>query len=83
MDQLPLSEEEQEAAATRSTKMKKHAKKHKKKYLTAGTVATLVAVLELWQQLCPLLPWNIQCEKQKPLAEFGISKLQELQDAGF
>lgn len=82
-----MSEEQKpETAAgeeSRVVKTKKHIRRNKKKYTAASTIALIVAVLEAWPLVCPLLPFNIECARTEPLAKFGVSKLQELQDAGF
>ncbi len=77
----PLTEAEVAAATTRGAKVKKHARKHKKKYAAGSAVAVLIALLEAWPHICPLVPFRVQCEAAKPLAEFGATKLKESQDA--
>lgn len=62
--------------------IKKHAKKHKKKYSAAAIVSIVIALLEAWPTICPILPFKLTCVDTRPLAEFGKSKVEELKDAG-
>lgn len=59
-------------------KTKHHIKRHKKKYVAGTTVALIITLLELY----PLIRQAISTGDTAPIAEFGKSKLLELQDAG-
>ena len=58
-------------------KAKHHIKKHKKKYGAAAIVSIIIALLEAAPHIKALIQGDT-----KPLAEFGKTKLYELQDAG-
>ena len=57
-------------------------KKHKKKVIGGAIVATIIAILEAYPMICPMLPFEVDCERTAAIAEFGKTKLQEAQDAG-
>lgn len=70
--------DELEQKEPKRVKAKRHVRKHKKKYGAAAVVAALIALLEL----VPHVRHFIVTGDTKPLAEFGKTKLIELQDAG-
>lgn len=63
-------------------KKKHHIKRHKKKYAAGSVIAIVVALLQLWPSICPLLPFNIKCVDTKPLSNQLKDSFGELSDAG-
>jgi hypothetical protein len=81
-----MSEEKKETVKeatelfTASAKTKNHIRKNKKKYIGgAMAISVLIAILEMWPSICPLIPLQLQCHLHGPAVELGKKGLQELE----
>lgn len=71
-----------QAAQPEQSKVKHHINKHSKKYGLAAIAAMIVAGLQLFSAICPMLPFKLQCPNTQQLQTTIQTTSQGLQDAG-